>query len=126
MGEGNGDVKSEKDEYDNDHDCVVRNVKITTGMAAFSLKLPYFPRCDSMVTWLNAVAQLGFQTSCCPNFGGMRDSWPTFVFEKTDKVQPVVFLAVKDENYPGKICIGCDSIATDDSLGPDLLFVLQT
>mmetsp|Transcript_108521 Transcript_108521/g.346316 ORF Transcript_108521/g.346316 Transcript_108521/m.346316 type:complete len:533 (-) Transcript_108521:83-1681(-) len=122
----NGDVKSEADSYDADQDAVCRNVKITTGMAAFSSKLPYFPRSDSMNCVLNTLAEEGFQVVACPNFGGMTDSWPTFIFEKRELVPPQMFLAIKDENYPGKVCLGGGGIAVDESLGPELLEVLQT
>jgi len=122
----NAAVKSEKDSYDEDHDSVVRDVKITTGSAPFSFKLKYFPRCDSMSAYLKAMAGRGFQVVCCPNFGGMLDSWPTFVFEKrSGEVKPNAFLAVKDDNIPGKVCLGGDGIGGDASLGADLLQVLQ-
>jgi len=122
----NAGVKSEKDSYDEDHDSVVRDVKITTGMAAFSLKLAYFPRCDSMLAYLRAMAGCGYQVVCCPNFGGMLDSWPTFVFEKrAGELKPNAFLAVKDDNIPGKLCLGGDGIAGDSALGGELLQALQ-
>eukprot|EP00746_Dinoflagellata_sp_MGD_P069166 gnl/MRDRNA2_/MRDRNA2_28359_c0_seq1.p1 gnl/MRDRNA2_/MRDRNA2_28359_c0~~gnl/MRDRNA2_/MRDRNA2_28359_c0_seq1.p1 ORF type:complete len:531 (-),score=107.91 gnl/MRDRNA2_/MRDRNA2_28359_c0_seq1:472-2064(-) len=124
--DGNGSVKSEKDEYDADYDAVCRNVNITTGMAAFSLKLPYFPRCDSMTTVLNATAAEGFKTVACPNFGGMLDSWPTFILEKSDDVKPQVYLAVKDDNVPGKVGLGGANIASDETLQSELLDVLKT
>lgn len=124
--EGNGDVKSEKDSYDNDCDSVCRNVKITTGMAAFSLKLPYFPRCNSMTTVLDTLASECFQVVACPNFGGMLDSWPTFILEKRDAVPQQMYLAVKDDNIPGKVCMGGGGIAADSTLGPELLEVFQT
>jgi hypothetical protein len=122
----NGDVKNEKDSYDEDHDAVVRNCKATTGIAAFTLKLPYFPRSDSMTAFLDATSAKGFQIVCCPNFGGMLDSWPTFVFEKRDTpVQPSAFLAVKDDNIPGKLCIGGSTVGADATLAADMLEVLQ-
>jgi hypothetical protein len=122
----NGSVKSEKDSYDDDYDAICRNVHITTGMAAFSLTLPYFPRCDSMITVLSTLAGEGFQVVGCPNFGGMKDSWPTFIFEKRGDVAPQMFLAVKDENYPGKLCLGGGGIGSDSTLGAELLEVLQS
>jgi len=124
--EGNSEVKSEKDSYDDDFDAVCRNVKMTTGMAAFSFKLPYFPRCDSMTTVLDTLAWESFQVVACPNFGGMLDSWPTFILEKRDSVAQQMYLAVKDDNIPGKVCLGGGGIATDPTLGAELLDVFKT
>lgn len=122
----NGDVKNEKDSYDEDHDSVVRNVKITTGAALMSFfALKYFPRCDSMTAFLDAMTAMGFQVVCCPNFGGMLDSWPTFVFEQRENLQPNAYLAVKDDNIPGKVCIGGSTIGSDESLAADMLEVLK-
>jgi len=122
----NDGVKSKKDSYDDDFDAVARNVHITTGHANFSFKLPYFPRCDSMVTVLNALAAEGFQVVACPNFGGMKDSWPTFIFEKCSEVKPQMYLAIKDENWPGKVCLGGGGIEADPTLSAELLDTLQT
>jgi methionine-rich copper-binding protein CopC len=113
--EGNSDVKSEKDEYDQDHDCVARNVHITTGIQMFSFRCKYYPRGDSMKTVLNTWQGEGFQVVACPNFGGMTDSWPTFVLEKRASVPAQMFLAIKDDNIPGKVALawrcwfGCQS-----------------
>mmetsp|Transcript_53546 Transcript_53546/g.120718 ORF Transcript_53546/g.120718 Transcript_53546/m.120718 type:complete len:535 (+) Transcript_53546:86-1690(+) len=121
---GNADVKLEKDSYDDDHDEVVRNINITTGMAAFSLKLPYFPRCDSMLAYLEGAAAEGFTIAACPNFGGMVDSWPTFIFEQNPSPGPVAFLAVKDDNIPGKVNMGGGGMKDDPTLEKDMLDVL--
>mmetsp|Transcript_116919 Transcript_116919/g.363962 ORF Transcript_116919/g.363962 Transcript_116919/m.363962 type:complete len:533 (+) Transcript_116919:68-1666(+) len=122
--EGNDKVKSEKDSYDTDHDAVCRDVKVTTGMQAFSFRVPYFPRGDSMKAMLGSWRAEGFQVVACPNFGGMQDSWPTFVLERRDDVGPQLYLAVKDDNIPGKVCITSDGPA-DAGLGSDLLEVFQ-
>jgi hypothetical protein len=122
---GNEGAKSEKDEYDKDYDDVCRDIKITTGMAAFSLKLPYFPRCDSMTTILNALKDQGFQVAACPNFGGMLDSWPTFIFEKREQVTPQMYLAVKDDNIPGKVCLGGGGVESNAKMSSELLEVFQ-
>lgn len=37
-----------------------------------------------------------------------------------------MFLAVKDDNIPGKVCLGGGGITSDASVGSDLLMVLQT
>jgi hypothetical protein len=122
----NQGVKSTKDTYDDDHDSVVHNVKITTGIAAFSLKLPYFPRSDAMTAYLDAAASQGFQIVCCPNFGGMLDSWPTFVFEKRSDVKANCYLAVKDDNWPGKVCLGGSTVGSDQSFAAEMLDALKT
>lgn len=122
----NAGVKSEKDSYDDDHDAVCRDVHVTTGMQAFSFRVPYFPRGDSMKTVLDTWRAEGYQTVCCPNFGGMLDSWPTFVLEKRDNVPPQMFLAVKDENLPGKVALVGGDIASDPTVGAELLEVFKT
>lgn len=122
---GNQDVTLEKDSYDDDHDAVVRNVNITTGMAAFSLKLPYFPRCDSMMAMLNAMQADGYTMVGCPNFGGMHASWPTFIWEKSPHPSIPMFMAVKDDNIPGKLNLGGGGIGADATLASELLEVLK-
>lgn len=123
--EGNADAKSETDDYDADFDAVCRNVKITTGVAMFSLKLPYFPRCDSVVSVLNALAEERYQVVACPSFG-TQGSWPTFVWEKKrDDVPDQIFMAIKDDNIPGKVCIGGGGVASDPTLAGELLEVLR-
>jgi len=101
---GNETVKATSDEYDKDFDVYLHNVNITTGNQAFSLKVPYFPRGDSMAVLLQTFADLGYLNVGCPNFGGMLESWPVFVFEETGvRLPPPLFFAVKDDNVPGKI-----------------------
>lgn len=119
----NGGVKSEKDEYDQDHDNVCRDVHITTGMQAFSFRVAYFPRGDSMKTLLNTWQSEGFQVVACPNFGGMKDSWPTFVLEQRGQVPSQMFLAVKDDNIPGKVALVGDGAA---DVAAELLEVFKT
>jgi len=123
---GNGDVKVEKDSYDNDDDFVIHNVNITTGMAAFSLKLPYFPRGDSMVAFLTAMQAQGYKTAGCPNFGGMLDSWPSWIFEEDSSATAPLFMAVKDDNIPGKVDLAWGSdVPEDPTLAADLLEALS-
>lgn len=121
----NAGVKSEKDSYDNDHDAVCRDVKITSGGFSSFFGCKYFPRGDSMNTMLSTWAAEGFQVVACPNFGGMLDSWPTFVLEKQGNVPPQMFLSVKDENFPGKVGIVGPGVASDPSLVRELLEVFQ-
>jgi len=124
----NEDVKNEKDSYDADHDAVARNVNITTGAWSSFFGLKYFPRGDSMSTVLDTLRDEGWQVACCPNFGGMTDSWPTFVLEKRDgPVGDQLFLAVKDDNIPGKIdIVGSDIASAEQTIGSELLDVFQT
>mmetsp|Transcript_124611 Transcript_124611/g.363872 ORF Transcript_124611/g.363872 Transcript_124611/m.363872 type:complete len:532 (-) Transcript_124611:50-1645(-) len=122
----NGDVKSEMDSYDEDFDGVCRNVKITTGMQAFSFRCKYFPRGDSMRTVVDTMAEENFQLVACPNFGGMLDSWPTFIFEKRSQVPQQMVLAVKDDNIPGKLDLVGGGVGQDPTLGPELLSALKT
>jgi len=123
---GNASAHCEKDDYDEDHDAVARDVKITTGVQVFSFRVKYFPRGDSIIATLNAWAQEGYQVVCCPNFGGMKDSWPTFVLEKKGSVPPQMYLGVKDENIPGKVVLTGGGISSDSTLGGELLDVFKT
>merc|ERR1712232_458043 len=75
---------------------------------------------------MNTLAEEGFQVVACPNFGGMLDSWPTFILEKRDSVSAQMFLAVKDDCIPGKVCLGGGGVGADSTLGPELLDVLQS
>jgi len=122
----NADVKNEKDSYDTDHDAVARNVNITSGTFSSWCGVKYFPRGDSMKTVLDTWTQQGWQVACCPNFGGMLGSWPTFVLEKRHSpVGEQMFLAVKDDKVPGKVdMVGGASV--DQTLGQELLLVFQT
>lgn len=122
----NGGVKSQKDEYDEDHDAVARDIHITTGMQAFSFRCKYFPRGDSMKTMLDTFQGEGFQVVACPNFGGMADSWPTFVMEKRPSVPQYMYLAVKDDNIPGKVGLVGGGVASDADLAGKILDVFKT
>lgn len=100
----NESVCSDSDSYDKDFDVYLHNVNITTGHQAFSLKVPYFPRADSMGCLLKTFSEHGFLNVGCPNFGGMLDSWPVFILEQTGQRLPTpIFWAIKDDNIPGKI-----------------------
>jgi len=116
---GNEKVRSEKDDYDTDYDAVCRDVAITSGHATFSSMKSYFPRCDSMMAVLNTLAEENFQVVACPGHA-------TFIWEKRPCVPIQGYLAVKDENIPGKLCIGGAGMASDPRLGIDLLEVLTT
>lgn len=124
----NATAHSEKDSYDDDHDAVARDIHLTTGAQIFSFRCKYFPRGDSMKTTLEALGQEGFQCVACPNFGGMLDSWPTFVLEKkaSGPIPPQLWMAVKDENIPGKVAFTGGGIESDPTLGSELLEVFQT
>lgn len=121
----NASAHSEKDDYDKDHDAVCRDVHITTGIQVFSFRCKYFPRGDSMATMLGTWAAEGFQVAACPNFGGMLDSWPSFVLEKRGAVATPMFLAVKDDNIPGKVDLCGSSVGQDRALAQDLLEVFK-
>lgn len=97
-------TKVEKDEYDDDHNEVVRNTSMTTG--AFTFGLSYFPKCRPMMTMLNTMNDLGWRLAAAPNYGGMDASWPSFIWEKRDEPVKSAFVAIKDQNIPGKVCIG--------------------
>jgi hypothetical protein len=122
----NEGVEFKKDEYDEDHDLVIHNVHITTGLAAFSLKLPSCPRCDSMMAVLQAMSSQGYSITGCPNFGGMLDSWPTFIWEVDPLATQPMYMAVKDDNIPGKVCFGGGGIEDNKELAAELLVALQT
>lgn len=121
----NEGVEYKSDSYDGDHQLVMHNVKITTGMAAFSLKLPYFPRCDSVMAFLTAMQTNGYSCVGCPNFGGMLDSWPTFVFEQHPNPPQCMYLAVKDDNIPGKLNLGGGGVEQDATIQNDVLQALK-
>mmetsp|Transcript_114090 Transcript_114090/g.207515 ORF Transcript_114090/g.207515 Transcript_114090/m.207515 type:complete len:537 (+) Transcript_114090:69-1679(+) len=119
----NASAHSEKDSYDDDHDAVCRDVHVTTGIQAFSFRTKYYPRGDSMKAMLGCWAAEGYQVVACPNFGGMLDSWPSFVLEKREAVPQPLFLAVKDDNWPGKVGLVGGDVASDSALAADLLEV---
>merc|ERR1719291_582963 len=69
----------------------------------------------------------GYSTVGCPNFGGMLDSWPSWIFEEDANATEPLFLAVKDDNIPGKVDLGWGSdVHEDATLAPDLLSALQS
>jgi hypothetical protein len=121
---GNNDVKAEKDQYDSTYDEVLRNTKMTSGAFSSLFGLEYFPRCDSMTTFLDTMTAQRFSCVACPNFGGMLDSWPTFIFEETPNPQPTMWVAVKDDNIPGKLNLGGGDIKSDPTLAQELSEVL--
>ena len=53
--------------------ATARDVNVTTGVAAFSMKLPYFPRGDTLTCLLNTFARTGHSIVACPNFGAGED-----------------------------------------------------
>jgi len=103
---GNDGVEIKKDEYDGDWSEVLRNTKLTTGTAAFSFKLAFFPKSDSTLAMLGAMNELGWSVAACPNFGGMGATWPTYIWEKRGASVASAMIAIKDQNVPGKVCFG--------------------
>mmetsp|Transcript_37503 Transcript_37503/g.97008 ORF Transcript_37503/g.97008 Transcript_37503/m.97008 type:complete len:558 (-) Transcript_37503:624-2297(-) len=100
-------AKVEKDSYDDDWDAVIRGTEMTTGASLGSaFGLQYFPRNDSMMAMLGAMNEAGWNMAGCPNFGGFGASWPTFLWEKRDEPARSAFVAIKDQNVPGKVCVG--------------------
>ncbi|CAK9107747.1 unnamed protein product [Durusdinium trenchii] len=98
------------DEYDTQQewDVVWRETSITSGMQAFSLAKPYFPKGQVVLPLLEEVYKLGWHLVCGPNFGGIKVDWPCLVFKKLKQPSTsgaLAFGAVKDQNIPGKFCI---------------------
>ena len=103
---GNEQIALTKDEYDTDWAHVLRNVSITTGHQSFSFKVAYFPRNDSIMALTRSMGREGWRLAACPSFGGMGASWPTFVWEHVGTPMETAFVAIKDQNWPGKVCLG--------------------
>ena len=59
-----------------------------------------------MMSLLTTTGSLGYSVAACPNFGSGMFSWPALVFEETGVKTEPAFLAIKDENWPGKVCVG--------------------
>ena len=102
----NESVALSKDEYDGDWEHVLRNTSLTTGHQAFSFKVAYFPRNDSIMTLTRTMGKQGWKLSACPSFGGMGASWPTFVWEHVGTPMETALISIKDQNWPGKVCLG--------------------
>mmetsp|Transcript_117627 Transcript_117627/g.332765 ORF Transcript_117627/g.332765 Transcript_117627/m.332765 type:complete len:538 (-) Transcript_117627:164-1777(-) len=102
----NESVTVRTDEYDADWDEVVRETSMTNGLAAFNFKLAYFPRNDAVMAMLQTLNAEGYSLAACPNFGGIGASWPSFIWEKTGRPVKSAFVAIKDQNIPGKVCFG--------------------
>ena len=49
-----GDVKSEKDSYDDDYDVVWRNTSITSGASMMSFAKAYFPKGQTNIKLMEA------------------------------------------------------------------------
>ena len=79
---GDEGIKVAKDEYDADHDQVLRNTSITKGLMAFS---SYFPKNESVLAITRSMGHRGWKLAACPMFGGTGASWPTFVWHHTGK-----------------------------------------
>merc|ERR1719383_276015 len=101
---GHASVELSKDRFDEDWDAVLRNTKMTTGWRKFALDC--FPRNDAVMALLKTTGSLGYSLLACPNFGGVWSSWPCFVFEETGLQTQPAFVAVRDDDYPGKVCVG--------------------
>lgn len=103
---GHDQVALSKDEYDADWEQVIRNTSITTGHQAFSFKTAYFPRNDSIMALTRTMGKQGWKLIACPSFGGMGASWPTFFWEYDGTPFETALVAIKDQNWPGKVCLG--------------------
>jgi len=110
-------TKLEKDSYDEDFDQVVRDTHMTTGTFTFGLQ--FFPKCGAMMAMLNAMNELGYSLAAAPNFGGLDATWPSFIWEKRNEPVKSAFVAIKDQNVPGKVCIG--GVGQNDELRDALL-----
>jgi len=103
---GNNNAFLEEPGSDEDWPSVLRKTKITTGAAMFSMRLAYFPRNDAVIAMLQSLGGLGWAVVSCPNFSGRTDAWPTFILERRKSPVTHGLVAIKDQNYPGKVCIG--------------------
>ena len=107
------EVRVAFDEYDtaSEWDIVWQNTNITSGMQAFSLAKPYFPKGKVVLSVLTEIYKLGWELVCGPNFGGNSVDWPCFVFKRLKSkaaqlpLAPLAFGAIKDQNMPGKFCL---------------------
>ena len=73
---------------------------------AFSLKTAYFPRNDSVLAITRSMGEKGWKLAACPMFGGMGASWPCFLWQYTGKKMQTALVAIKDQSWPGKVCVG--------------------
>jgi len=122
---GNDGVKIEADSYDTagGYEQVLRNTGITSGAFSSVFGLSYFPRSDSMNAILGTLSTEGYGCVACPNFGGMLDSWPSFIFEEGIST-PTMWIAVKDDSIPGKFNLGGGDIKDNPALVSELMEVL--
>ena len=113
------DAKQGFDEYDTarEWDVVWRDTSLTSGMAAFSIARPYFPKGKVIFAILEEIYKLGWQLVCGPNFGGKDVNWPCFVFKRLKAETSsgaLAFGVVKDSNIPGKFCITASASEEQD------------
>ena len=97
---------------------VWRNTNLTSGMQAFSLAKPYFPKTKVLLALFEEVYGMGWELVCGPNFGGNQVDWPCFVFKKLksppEAAPQLVMAAVKDQNIPGKLCLSATGVALQE------------
>merc|ERR1711933_608458 len=57
----------------------------------------------------------------------MLDSWPTFIFQEDPKdTSPFMYLAVKDDNIPGKLNLGGANIGEEVQMKDEMLSALKS
>jgi len=74
------------------------------------------------------MGEKGWKLAACPMFGGMGASWPCFVWQYTGKKMQTALVAIKDQSWPGKVCVGGVEPEVGDALlvafkamcGPDV------
>lgn len=92
------------------------------------MKTAYFPRNDSVLAITRSMGEKGWKLAACPMFGGMGASWPCFVWQYTGKKMQTALVAIKDQSWPGKVCVGGVEPEVGDALlvafkamsGPDV------
>jgi len=92
-------------------DVAWHKTKITSPYQMTSSRKPFFPKGRHVVALLDALAEHGWVPIAAPNYGGpigeTMNSLPVLVCHKdTDGLytKETLFLAVKDDNKPGKLC----------------------
>eukprot|EP00929_Paragymnodinium_shiwhaense_P106201 TRINITY_DN713_c0_g2_i1.p1 TRINITY_DN713_c0_g2~~TRINITY_DN713_c0_g2_i1.p1 ORF type:complete len:853 (-),score=263.81 TRINITY_DN713_c0_g2_i1:663-3221(-) len=114
----NSAVESTKDSYDKDQDYVLHGTQVTGGMMSFC---SYFPIGEAVMTILSAASSVGFTMDACPVWGGMMASWTSFIFSTDPHPAPQIFMAVKDDNFPGKVDLTGGPMPSNMQLRNELL-----
>merc|ERR1740124_1618065 len=78
-----------------------------------------------MMAVLETMQKQGYSITGCPNFGGMLDSWPTFIWQADSNPTQPMYMAVKDDNILGKLSLGGGGIEENHELAGQLLEALQ-